>query len=97
MWSQSPAHSLSNWVNVSIPEASRWDIAADPLALEGAGTLTTDRIVLWSANRADGPYYLDGIAICIASNYTVTDSVDTSYTLDVGMVSQFRKGGSDAT
>ncbi|KAI4721264.1 hypothetical protein E4T48_02404 [Aureobasidium sp. EXF-10727] len=87
MWSQSPAHSLSNWVNVSIPDASRWDVAADPLALEGAGTLTIDRIVLWSANRADGPYYLDGIAISIASNYTAADSIDTPYTLDVGMLS----------
>lgn len=56
--------------------------------LEGSAVLTTDRIVLWSADRADGPYYLDGVAITIASNYTVTDpDPNTSYTLDVGRVS----------
>ncbi|CAD0083574.1 unnamed protein product [Aureobasidium vineae] len=87
MWTQTPAHSLSNWVNISIPDASKWDVAADPLALKGSGTLTKDRIVLWSADRTQGPNYVDGSAISIASNYTVTDSVDTSYTLDVGMLS----------
>jgi hypothetical protein len=51
--------------------------------------MTTDRIVLWSADRADGPYYLDGIAITIASDFTVTPSKpDTWYTMDVGFVSQ---------
>lgn len=88
MWTQSAAHSLFDWVNISIPDASKWDDAAGPLMLEGSAVLTTDRIVLWSADRTIGPDYLDGVAITIASNYTVTDSQpNTSYTLDVGMVS----------
>ena len=65
MWTQSAAHSLFDWVNTSIT-APDWDTAAEPLTLEGSGVLTTDRIVLWSADRAHGPYYLDGIAITIA-------------------------------
>ncbi|KAI5210070.1 hypothetical protein E4T39_00413 [Aureobasidium subglaciale] len=88
LWTQSGAHSLSNWVNISVPQASTWDAAAVPLELEGSATLTIDRIVLWSADRADGPYYLDGVAITIASNYTVTQpDIDSPYTLDVGMLS----------
>ncbi|KAK6000694.1 hypothetical protein QM012_003419 [Aureobasidium pullulans] len=88
MWTQSAAHSLFDWVNISVPDASKWDAAADPLKLEGAAVLTTDRIVLWSADRTNGPDYLDGVAITIASNYTVTGlQPNTSYTLDVGMLS----------
>ncbi|KAI5211437.1 hypothetical protein E4T38_01390 [Aureobasidium subglaciale] len=88
LWTQSGAHSLSNWVNVSVPRASTWDTAAAPLDLEGSAVLTIDRIVLWSADRADGPYYLDGVALTIASNYTVTQpDTDSPYTLDVGMLS----------
>ncbi|KAH0355633.1 hypothetical protein KCU83_g1749, partial [Aureobasidium melanogenum] len=88
MWTQSAAHSLFDWVNISIPDASKWDTAAGPLTLEGSAVLTTDRIVLWSADRTIGPDYLDGVAITIASNYTVTDSQpNTTYTLDVGMLS----------
>lgn len=88
MWTQSAAHSLFDWVNVSVPDASKWDTTAEPLMLEGLAVLTTDRIVLWSADRTIGPDYLDGVAVTIASNYTVTGSEpNTSYTLDVGMVS----------
>lgn len=88
MWTQSGAHSLFNWVNISIPDASNWDAAAGPLMLKGSAVLTTNRIVLWSADRTLGLDYLDGVAITIASNFTVMDSEpDTSYTLDVGMVS----------
>jgi hypothetical protein len=88
MWTQSGAHSLFNWVNTTIT-APDWDTAAGPLMLQGSGVMTTDRIVLWSADRADGPYYLDGIAITIASDFTVTPSKPgTWYTMDVGFVSQ---------
>ncbi|KAH0372562.1 hypothetical protein KCU65_g1020, partial [Aureobasidium melanogenum] len=88
MWTQSAAHSLFNWLNLSIPDASEWDAAAGPLVLEGSAVLTYDRIVLWSADRTRGPNYLDGVAITIASNFTVTGSQpNTSYTLDVGMLS----------
>ncbi|KAG9586206.1 hypothetical protein KCU97_g9358, partial [Aureobasidium melanogenum] len=88
MWTQSAAHSLFDWINISIPDASNWDAAAGPLMLEGSAVLSTDRIVLWSADHTIGPDYVDGVAITIASNYTVTDSQpNTSYTLDVGMLS----------
>lgn len=69
--------------------APGWDPAAEPLGLEGPGVLTTDRIVLWSADRADGPYYLDGIAINIATDFTVAPSKsEIWYTMDVGLVSR---------
>ena len=56
--------------------------------LDGSAVQSTDRIVLWSADRADGPYYLDGLAVTIASNYTVTyPEASISHTMDVGMVS----------
>jgi hypothetical protein len=88
MWTQSGAHSLFNWVNTSMT-APGWDPAAEPLGLEGSGILTTDRIVLWSADRADGPYYLDGIAVNIASDFTAAPSKSkTWYTMDVGLVSR---------
>lgn len=88
MWTQSGAHSLSNWVNSTISQASTWDTLAEPLRLDGSAVQTTDRIVLWSADRADGPYYLDGLAVTIASNYTVTyPEASISHTMDVGMVS----------
>lgn len=87
MWTQSAAHSLFDWVDSPIT-APDWGAATEPLALEGSGILTTDRIVLWSADRADGPYYLDGIAINIASNFTVTPPKPGPwYTMDVGLVS----------
>lgn len=55
--------------------------------LERSAVLTTDRIVLWSADRTKGPDYLDEMAITIATNYTVTVSEpNTSYSVDVGMV-----------
>jgi hypothetical protein len=92
MWTQSGAHSLFNWVNTSIT-APDWDTSVEPLALEGSGVLTTDRIVLWSSDRADGPYYLDGIAITIASDFTITPSKPgTWYTMDVGLVSRICLG-----
>jgi hypothetical protein len=92
MWTQSGAHSLFNWVNTSIT-APDWDTAAGPLMLQGSGVMTTDRIVLWSADRADGPYYLDGIAITMASDFTVTPSKPgTWYTMDVGLVRQTSLG-----
>jgi len=88
MWTQSAAHSLFNWVNSSIT-APDWDTAAGPLNLEGSGVSTTDRIVLWSADRADGPYYLDEVAITIASDFNVSPTKsDLWYTMDVGLVSQ---------
>jgi len=88
MWTQSGAHSLSNWVNSTISQASTWDTLAEPLRLDGSAVQSTDRIVLWSADRADGPYYLDGLAVTIASNYTVTyPEASISHTMDVGMVS----------
>lgn len=69
--------------------APGWDPAAEPLGLEGSGILTTDRIVLWSADRADGPYYLDGIAVNIASDFNAAPSKSkTWYTMDVGLVSR---------
>ncbi|CAD0043333.1 unnamed protein product, partial [Aureobasidium pullulans] len=87
MWTQSGAHSLSNWVNSTISQASTWDTLAEPLRLDGSAVQSTDRIVLWSADRADGPYYLDGLAVTIASNYTVTyPEASISHTMDVGMV-----------
>ncbi|THY16827.1 hypothetical protein D6D00_08741 [Aureobasidium pullulans] len=88
MWTQSGAHSLSNWVNSTISQASTWDTLAEPLRLDGSAVQSTDRIVLWSADRADGPYYLDGLAVTIASNYTVTyPEASISHTMDVGMLS----------
>lgn len=92
MWTPSAAHSLFDWVNISVPDASKWDAAAEPLMLKGSAVLTTDRIVLWSADRTIGPDYLDGVAVTIASNYTVTGlEANTSYTLDVGMVSRLAR------
>ncbi|THZ49011.1 hypothetical protein D6C90_03580 [Aureobasidium pullulans] len=88
MWTQSGAHSLSNWVNSTISQASTWDTLAEPLRLDGSAVQSADRIVLWSADRADGPYYLDGLAVTIASNYTVTyPEASISHTMDVGMLS----------
>ena len=73
--------------------APDWDGMADPLNLQGSGVLTTDRIVLWSEFRADGPYYLNGLAITIASDFTITPSkAGTWYTMDVGLVSQIDSG-----
>ncbi|KAG9711504.1 hypothetical protein KCU73_g17164, partial [Aureobasidium melanogenum] len=81
MWTQSGSDSRFDWVNISIPDASKWDAAADPLMLEGSGFLGTDRINF-------GPASLDGVAVSMTSNFTVTESQpNTSYTLDVGMLS----------
>ncbi|KAG9523106.1 hypothetical protein KCV07_g2773, partial [Aureobasidium melanogenum] len=81
MWTQSGSDSGFDWVNISIPDASKWDAAADPLMLEGSGFLGTRRIDF-------GPGWLDAVAVSMTSNFTVTDSQpNTSYTLDVGMLS----------
>lgn len=79
---------LWSWMNSTPFEGSTWDIAVEPLRLQGQGTLISDRITFESTSRSS--VFLDFVANSIDQNFTVNyPGPQNWYTLNTGFVSLF--------